>query len=361
MNAIDILFETAPYGWDQKTKEDYYLRELKERTEFHRARSASYTHITDALGWDQAHVGSIADIPFFPVRLFKDFELRSVEESEVFKTMTSSGTTGQRVSRIFLDRANSLRQTKVLAKICSDFLGSKRLPMLILDSRAAVKDRTLFSARGAGILGFSMLGRQPFYALDDDMQLDVDGILSYLERQQGQGETDLFLFGFTSIIWEHFYKKLKEIGTRLPLERGILIHGGGWKKLQAESVSNDCFKESLADVCGIRRVYNYYGMVEQTGSIFMECEVGHLHASIFSDPIIRRPADFSPAASEERGLVQLVSLLPTSYPGHSILTEDEGAIVGIDDCPCGRLGKRFKIYGRIQNAEIRGCSDTFQR
>lgn len=62
----------------------------------------------------------------------------------------------------------------------------------------------------------------------------------------------------------------------------------------------------------------------------------------------------------EKGLIQVVSMLPRSYPGHSLLTEDEGVLLGEDDCPCGRKGKYFKILGRIQNAEIRGCSDTYQ-
>ena len=42
-----------------------------------------------------------------------------------------------------------------------------------------------------------------------------------------------------------------------------------------------------------------------------------------------------------------------------LLTEDEGVILGEDDCPCGRKGKYFHIHGRIKNAEIRGCSDTY--
>ena len=54
-------------------------------------------------------------------------------------------------------------------------------------------------------------------------------------------------------------------------------------------------------------------------------------------------------------------MLPTSYPGHVLLTEDEGEILGEDDCPCGRKGKYFKIYGRIKNAEVRGCSDTYEK
>ena len=102
-------------------------------------------------------------------------------------------------------------------------------------------------------------------------------------------------------------------------------------------------------------------MAEQLGSVFVECENNHMHCSNYSDIIIRRPYDFSVADVGERGLIQLQSLLPTSYPGHSILTEDEGEILGADDCPCGRKGKYFKIYGRIKGAEIRGCSDTYER
>ena len=100
-------------------------------------------------------------------------------------------------------------------------------------------------------------------------------------------------------------------------------------------------------------------MVEQTGCIYIECECGHLHTSIFSDVITRRPIDFSECVIGEPGIIQVVSTIPESYPGHSLLTEDEGAIEGIDDCPCGRKGKYFRIKGRLQNAEIRGCSDTY--
>ena len=116
----------------------------------------------------------------------------------------------------------------------------------------------------------------------------------------------------------------------------------------------------LESVCGIKKVHNYYGMVEQTGSIFMECDAGHLHCSIFSNVRILRETDFSECCINETGLVQLFSLLPFSYPGHIILSEDLGKIIGEDDCKCGRLGKYFKIHGRISNAEIRGCSDTYE-
>ena len=70
---------------------------------------------------------------------------------------------------------------------------------------------------------------------------------------------------------------------------------------------------------------------------------------------------FSISDVGESGIIQLLSVLPYSYPGHSILTEDEGVLLGEDDCDCGRLGKYFKIVGRLKEAEIRGCSDTYEK
>ena len=112
-------------------------------------------------------------------------------------------------------------------------------------------------------------------------------------------------------------------------------------------------------VCGIRRYVDHYGMAEQTGCVYAECEHGHLHASVYSDIIVRSYRDFSPCGYGEPGFIQVLSSLPHSYPGHSILTEDEGIILGEDNCPCGRKGKYIKVLGRMKNAEIRGCSDTY--
>ena len=230
--------------------------------------------------------------------------------------------------------------------------------MIIIDCPSVIKDRAKFSARGAGILGFSIFGRKKIYALDDNMDLQLDLVRKFLNEHKGE---KILIFGFTFMIWKYFYQKLKSLKEYLPLENSILIHGGGWKKLIQDKVSPEKFMDCLREVCGIGQVCNYYGMVEQTGCIYMECEAGHLHASTYSDVIMRRSKDFSVCDVGERGIIQVLSLLPKSYPGHSLLTEDEGVLLGMDDCSCGRKGKYFQILGRIQQAELRGCSDTFER
>lgn len=350
------ILSREPYSLDKSEKEQFLTACLGDLSRHHYEHCEAYKRICDASRFDVNHIKSYYDIPFLPVRLFKEYDLRSIEAENIQKTMTSSGTTGQQVSKIYLDRETSANQTKTLTKIVSAFIGKKRLPMLIIDTSAIIKNRAMFSARGAGILGFSMFARDKCYALDENMELDIDGMKAFLEKHEDE---DIFLFGFTFMIWQHFVMELKRTGYKPDLSRGVLIHGGGWKKLVSESVSSEQFKQELNSVCGLTRVHDYYGMVEQTGTVYMECECGHLHAPIFSDVIIRRPADFSVADYGEEGLIEVVSVLPKSYPGHALLTEDSGVILGEDDCPCGRLGKYFKINGRIKNAEIRGCSDTY--
>ena len=356
MMDLALWHAMAPYALARNAKKNMLTRGLLELTTQHAALCPPYGQMLEAQGFRPEAVQSQEDIPFLPVRLFKQLDLLSVPREEVVKTMTSSGTSGQTPSRIFLDRTTAANQTKALVRIVSDVTGAKRMPMIVVDSPAVIKDRALFSARGAGILGFSIFGRDRIFALDDGMNLDIDAVAQFLEHHAGR---PVFVFGFTFMVWQHLYKPLMSCGRKLDLSQAILVHGGGWKKLINESVSSSVFRKRLQEVCGITQVHDYYGMVEQTGSIHIECEQGHLHASTYSDVIVRRPHDFGLACMGEAGLIEVVSVLPGSYPGHALLTEDEGVILGEDDCTCGRLGKYFKVLGRIKSAELRGCSDTF--
>ncbi len=357
MITIDKVLELQPYSTDCVQKKKLLSDCLAVLTEEHKRNCEPYRKIIELFEIDACNIKDYYDIPFLPVRIFKDMELCSVPQNEIVKTLTSSGTTGQKVSKIYLDRVTSIRQQKALIRIVSDFTGKSRMPMLIIDSPSVIKNRAMFSARGAGILGFSIFATDRKYALDENMGLDLVGIQAFLDRHAGK---KVLLFGFTYIIWKHFYKELLKSPGIIDLSNAVLIHGGGWKKLLDEAVSPQELGQRLRDVCGLADIHDYYGMAEQTGSIYMQCACGHLHASVFSDVIIRRVRDFSIADIGEKGIIQTISILPKSYPGHSILTEDVGVLLGEDDCPCGRKGKYFKVVGRLKDAEVRGCSDTYE-
>ena len=53
-------------------------------------------------------------------------------------------------------------------------------------------------------------------------------------------------------------------------------------------VNNSIFKKKLIKKINLDKIYNYYGLVEQTGSIFIESrKCGYFHTSIFSNIFIR--------------------------------------------------------------------------
>ena len=355
MFDLRSIINLNPYSLKKDEKNALYNEAVNDLTTFHYENCLQYKKILDLLGFNPKHKKCITDLPFLPIRIFKNYNLLSIEKSKIIKTMSSSGTSGQNVSKIFLDKVNAINQTKVLKNIVTDFLGNKRLPMIVIDTDSVIRNRNQFSARGAGILGFSIFGKEIIYVLDDKMNLDINALITFCKKYENQ---QIFLFGFTSIIWDYFYEPLISSGVKIKIKNAIIVHGGGWKKLFEKEIDNNTFKNKMKNICGVQNVFNYYGMVEQTGSIFMECEAGFLHCSNYSDVIMRRD-DFSICEYNETGLIQLISLLPVSYPGHSLLSEDLGEIIGEDNCTCGRLGKYFIVHGRVNKAELRGCSDTF--
>ncbi len=350
------FFNWPVYGVANEDKTQLISKKLNILTRHHENNCELYSKILQAHGYETASDQGLENIPFIPVRLFKEYELSSVPAEMVFKVLTSSGTTSQKVSRIILDREMAKMQTKALVRILQQFLGKSRLPMLIIDHPEVIKNRLSFSARGAGILGLSNFGYDHTYALSgEDMIPDLNVIQSFLERNKGKR---IFIFGFTFMVWKYFYQALAKLPSAPKFEEAILIHSGGWKKLQDEAVGNLEFKRALSECFNINQVHNFYGMVEQVGSIFMECEHGRLHTPSYAEVLIRDAQDWSVLPKGKKGVVQVLSVLPSSYPGHSLLTEDLGEWIGIDDCPCGRLGKTFHIHGRLAKAELRGCSDT---
>jgi hypothetical protein len=352
------LLELPPYGMPQVEKRARLLPMLRELTELHASRCLPYRNVLDRVfgGADRLRIERLEDVPFLPVTLFKSHALSSVPESEVVKVLTSSGTTGQEPSRIYLDAETASVQSAVLVKVAQRFLGKDRLPMVILDHAGVVRDRRSFSARGAGILGMAQFGHRPFYALREDMSLDLDGLRAYLAGVAGR---KVLLFGFTFMVWQHLVQVLERAGERLDIPGGILVHSGGWKKLQEAAVDPGAFRERVQAATGVDQVINFYGMVEQVGGVYFENPLHYLQAPIYSEVIVRDPVTLEPLPDGQPGLVQVLSCLPTSYPGHSLLTEDLGVIRGVDPEGTGMGGRCFEILGRVPKAELRGCSDTF--
>ena len=235
--TLDDLLNAPQYSLSQTRKEAELTSHFNELTRHHRVHCPAYDRLLSVIYPGPRDADSLADIPFIPISLFKTHRLSSVPESEVFKTLTSSGTSGQQVSHIVLDRETARRQTIALSRIMTSVLGPERLPMILVESEAVLKDRLRFNARAAGVLGMMNFGRRHFYALNEAMELDEPGLRSFLDEFGGK---PFLIFGFTFMVWQYLFLRIAGLG--LDLSQGVLVHSGGWKKLEEMSVGNPEFR-----------------------------------------------------------------------------------------------------------------------
>ena len=344
---IPEILKHDVFNYNQLEKERLLFKELNFLHNYHLLNSKEYQKLFKK---NDALKSNLIDFPFLPVSSFKNHNLYSVNKENIVKTLTSSGTSGGAVSKIHLDKYTANLQSLALSKIFGKILGDKRLPMLIVDTKKILKNRREFSARGAGILGIFPFGKDHTFCLNDDLNLNTKVIESFVEKYRNQ---KIIIFGFTFLVWSSLMKS----GLKIDFSNSILVHSGGWKKLISQGISNSDFRKKLATLFNITDIYNYYGMVEQVGTVFIESEDDSFISPVFSDIIIRDPKTLNEAEDGSIGLVQIVSCLPKSYPGHSILTEDLGYIIPRNS---KEDKKRFRILGRAKKAEIRGCSDTLK-
>lgn len=353
LTLIEAALDPPLFGPDQAAREARLFPVLAALTRHHVAASPEYRRIVEAMfpAWEEATC--VADLPFLPVGLFKQRTIKSIPDAEVFKTITSSGTTGSIPSRVHVDRTTANRQTRALTSIMGHVLGPGRRPMLIVDTDAILTDRTGRTARAAGVVGLMTLGRKHTFLLDESMAPRPERLAAFAEEHAG---APMLIFGFTFMVWQYLLQPFADAG--IDLSGATVVHSGGWKHLEAQRVDNEEFRRRLADAFGIRHVVNFYGMAEQVGSVFVEGDDLRLHASTFADVIVRDPGTWQPQPPGRPGVIQVLSAVPTSYPGHSILTEDLGVVDTVDDPATGLGGRAFRVLGRLPKSELRGCSDT---
>ena len=331
-----------------------FLKQVIQKLIYHKNRCEKFKNFIQNQKINLSKIAKLEYLPFLHVNIFKEYELYSCKKENIIMQLNSSGTTGS-PSKIFLDKKNTLNQKKILKHILINEFGNERLPYLIIDKNPLrTLERKKFNAKLAAIFGFGIIGYDNTYILNDSGEIDYSELNKFLKKYS---ERKFLIFGFTSQIYEILCERLSIQKLKFPIYNGIILHGGGWKKLEHLKIDNKKLKKILKSNFKIDKVINYYGFVEQTGSIFLECpEEGYFHTNNFTD-IFVRDSDFKLCSLGEKGVLQSISTVPSSYPGNSILLEDQAIYFG-KNCKCGRKGKTFKIIGRLKKAEVRGCSDV---
>ncbi|MFX0072194.1 MAG: iron-containing alcohol dehydrogenase [Candidatus Hermodarchaeota archaeon] len=359
---INEIISQEQYKLTQKEKNKLLLPILIDQIKQNINFSPILKEFYLSMGRNPDYYFNLYDIPPIPVSMFKSFDLKTCPESEISRILKSSATTTGIPSKIFINKETAFRQSRALISILKNFLGGKRRPVLVIDTENInLPNSDSLTARGAAIRGISNFAKKIVYVLDEvdgELHLNFDKLNKFCEEFSDQ---EIIVSGFTYIIWTHFVKEVMNAGIKLDIPKMKLIHSGGWKKLTAQAVDKQTFSTTLADIFNTKseNIIDFYGMVEQLGVIFLDCEQGYKHVPDFAEVIISDFYSMKQTPIGQPGLIEILSLIPTSYPGQAIITEDMGELVGVDDCLCGRKGKYFRFLSRVERTETRGCGDTF--
>ena len=359
---INEIFSHEQFILTQEEKDKLFLPLITDGIRENMEFSSMLREFYLSIGRNPDYYFSLSQIPPIPVSMFKKFDLKTCPDEEIFRVLKSSATTTGVPSKIYINKETSFRQSKALISTLKNYLGGKRRPLLVIDTENInLANMDTLSGRGAAVRGISNFAKGIVYVMDEkngDLLVNFNRLKEFCDKFSGQ---EILVSGFTYIIWAKFVSQILESGVKLNFPNMKLIHSGGWKKLTAEAVNKEKFANTIAEIFGTKPEYviDFYGMVEQLGVVFLDCEYGYKHVPDFADVIIRDFYTMRENTIGRPGLIEILSLIPTSYPGLAIITEDIGELCGIDDCPCGRKGKYFKFRSRVEKTETRGCGDTF--
>ncbi len=368
MKIIDELLMKKPFGMEQTEKEKVFLEVMKESMKHHYQNCKEFRKFIDSQKFNLESEYCIEDIPFLPVSIFKEMDLITGNRENIKKKVLSSSTSGNKPSSIYLDLDTINRQRKALVSILPDFIGRKKKVFFIFDSESTINALGgEVSSRGSAIRGMLIFSKSIKFLLDDDLEMDLSLLEDAVESLEKDDE--VCFFGFTWIM----YKILSGIKSDKNFSRfcelfeslkgkGIVLHIGGWKKLEEISITKKKFNEEVGSLMKVpvSGIVDFYGMTEQLGTVYPDCEFGFKHVPLYSEVIVRNVENFKQCSIGEEGFIQVLSPIPNSYPGISILSDDLGELKGVDDCKCKRLGKYFVFKKRADKAEAKGCGDTYE-
>jgi len=343
------LISRPVYG---KRAPTIFMEEMNSLTTHHMKGCVEFARMWPE--WRKAE--RIEELPFIHVGVFKQLELRTSGKNIKHERVAQSSSTSGVSSRIVLDDQSSRLQKESATKILTDFVGSEKRPLLVLDSAKSLYHREL-SARVAAAMSLRPLSSEIHFLMQDP---EEPGSMKWELLAKTLANNDSFLvYGFSWVLWLAWGKAIfpGEIRSALAKKKFHFVHSGGWKKLEDVKVSREEFDSRLLQYAHPdSKIVDFYGLVEQLGIIYPLCEHGARHVPVWADVIVRDTYTLKPL-EEKAGQLQLLNTITYGAPYHSVLSEDIGRILP-GSCPCGRLGRRFELLGRVPEAEIRGCANV---
>lgn len=356
------LLKYPPFALPEREKEKVLKKAVALSFRHHYLNCEPYRRLCQKRGFTKfSPEMDYKEIPFLPVEIFKRMNLLSVPESRIVQEIWSSGTHSQRPSKIYLDNITKMRQVRTLLWLLANFLGTKRLPFVILNDESEEQSGPL-KAQDAAFRGFLIAASKRFYCSRKNtlgqMILNKEKLFSILKRLEKSKEPFVIL-GYTFALYD-LVKDRDTFGDfSFSLPNVKILHFGGWKKLENQKVTKEEFINEVAQAFGVgaEQILDTYGFTEQLGVVYLDCPDGLKRCPLVSQVIVRDIRTLEVVPDGKEGLLEFITPLPYSYPGVAVLLDDIGRIVTRDQCRCKRHGAAFEVLGRAKDSELRGCGD----
>lgn len=275
-------------------------------------------------------VDSIFKIPFMPIEFFKHHTIKTMDW-EPIAVFESSGTTGQVKSKHFIEDLDYYHQvTEYIFKLFYGDLGNYHFLALLPsymereNSSLVVMVKNFMEKSDSRYSGFFL----------NDYTVLIDKI--ELARQNGK---KIILIGVSFALLE-----LAELSS-LDLNNVIVMETGGMKGRRTE-LTREELHDVLKEKFNLTHIHSEYGMTELLSQAYATSE-GNFNCPPWMKVIIRNINDpFEMGNQIRSGGVNVIDLANVQSCAF-IETQDLGSYQSDDS---------FKILGRFDNSDIRGCN-----
>jgi phenylacetate-coenzyme A ligase PaaK-like adenylate-forming protein len=301
---------------------------------FQAAHNAVYKRYIELLKIKPTEIAHSSQIPFMPISFFKDFEIRSCQDS-VTHTFTSSGTSGMSFSQHLVADISIYEQSFMQA--FEAFYGPIQdyCVLALLPSYLERQGSSLIYMADK-LIRLSEHKQSGFYLNEFD---DLNTVLKSLEVQKQKTLLLGVSFGLLDFA-EAYHPKL---------EHTIVMETGGMKGRRKEMIRTE-LHEALQKAFGLEQIHSEYGMTELLSQAYCRQD------QTFDTPpwmkvLIRDTTD-------------PLTLLPDEHTGGINIIDlaniESCAFIATQDLGKKTKNDRFEVLGRFDNSDIRGCNLLIQ-
>lgn len=317
---VNNLFELSSTSFNEA---------LEQFFQFQYSNNPVYRSFCEALHVEPTEVSTMEAIPFLPVSFFKTHRIKSTEFTP--ETLFESSGTSQTIQSKHYVKSLALyeeaftkgfvRQYGLPENYC--FLGL--LPSYLERSHSSLvyMVQKLMEKSNHPMNGFYL---NNFKQLADRLQL--------LEKEGQQTILIGVTFGLLDFAEQY----------QLPLKKTIIMETGGMKG-RREEMTREQVHQQLKESFSVDSIHSEYGMTELLSQAYSKTD-GIFHCPPWMKVLVRDEDDPLHISRTGKGAINIIDLANV-YSISFIATDDVGEV--FED-------GSFRVLGRMDNSDIRGCS-----